>query len=63
MSDNLQSRGPRDRDRIDVNERWELDYWSRKFGLSHDELKRVVGEVGDRFDAVERKLGKKAHAD
>lgn len=53
MSDNLKDRGPRDRNRVDINEIWELRYWSEKFGVNHDELKRVVAEVGDRVDDVE----------
>jgi hypothetical protein len=63
MSDSLKDRGPRDRSRIDVNESWELRYWSEKFGVSHDELKRVVGEVGDRVEDVERRLGRTVQQD
>jgi hypothetical protein len=63
MSDSLKDRGPRDRSRIDVNESWELRYWSEKFGVSHDELKQVVGEVGDRVEDVERRLGRTVQQD
>jgi len=62
MSDNLKDRGPRDRSRIDINEDWECRYWSEKFGISADELRRVVREVGDRVQDVERRLGKRATA-
>jgi hypothetical protein len=38
-SDNLKNRGPRDDARIKVNEEWELNYWTDKFGVSPDDLK------------------------
>lgn len=63
MADDLKSRGGQDRNRIDVSQEWECRYWSDKFGISPEELKRVVGEVGDRVEAVERKLGKKAQVE
>jgi hypothetical protein len=56
MSDNTTLRGPRDRSRIDVNEDYELRYWSEKFGCSHDELKKAVAQVGDRAEEVENYL-------
>jgi hypothetical protein len=62
MSDNLKDRGPRDRARVDVNESWELRYWSEKFGVSQDTLKGVVKKVGDRAEDVERELGKASGA-
>lgn len=47
-----------DRRRIDVSEDYECRYWSDKFGVSADELKRVVGRVGPMADDVARALGK-----
>ena len=58
MADDLTKRGSPDRDRIDVNEEWELRDWSQKFGVSPDELKRAVQQVGDRAEAVRQHLGK-----
>jgi hypothetical protein len=46
------------RDRINVNDEWELRDWSQKFGVSPDEVKRMVQQVADRGDAVRRHLGK-----
>ncbi|HKZ11454.1 MAG TPA: DUF3606 domain-containing protein [Rhodanobacteraceae bacterium] len=56
MADDKSKQGPQDRSRINVNERYELDYWSKKFGVSEDELKRAVGKVGVMADDVEREL-------
>jgi hypothetical protein len=58
MADDLSKRGRPDRDRINVNEEWELRDWSQKFGVSPDELKRAVQQVGDRAEAVRQHLGK-----
>lgn len=58
MSDNLKDRGPQDRSRINVHESWELEYWSKKFGVSHDRLKQAVEKVGVSAHAVEENLKK-----
>jgi hypothetical protein len=60
MSDNLKDRGPRDGARINVNEEWELNYWTDKFGVSPDDLREAVRQVGDRVEDVERKIGARA---
>src|SRR5690242_14352616 len=49
-----------DRKRINVNEDYECRYWSEKFGVSADELKRAVERVGPMADDVARALGKAA---
>jgi hypothetical protein len=58
MADDLGKRGSPDRDRININEDYELRDWSKKFGVSPEELKRAVAQVGDRADAVRQHLGK-----
>ncbi len=42
MSDDRSNRGPQDRSRINVNEGYELDYWSKKFGVTKEQLKEAV---------------------
>jgi hypothetical protein len=37
---------PKDPDRININEEWELRFWARELGLSEDQLKQAVEEVG-----------------
>ena len=56
MSDSTRNRAGQDRTRINVNEDYELRDWSKKFGVSPDELKKVVGNVGDRAKDVEAHL-------
>ncbi|HEX8885650.1 MAG TPA: DUF3606 domain-containing protein [Noviherbaspirillum sp.] len=58
MADNLNERGPQDRSRINVNEAWELQYWSKKFGVSEAQLKDAVKAAGPSADAVGKHLGK-----
>ena len=52
MPDDLTKRGPPDRDRINVHEDHELRNWAHKFGVSTQEVKDAVHEVGDRAEAV-----------
>jgi len=56
MADNLQDRGPQDRARINVNEPHEVAYWAGKFGVSGDQLRNAVADVGVSADAVEQAL-------
>jgi hypothetical protein len=41
-----------------VNEEYELRDWSKSFGVSPEELKKAVAQVGDRAEAVRQHLGK-----
>jgi hypothetical protein len=56
--DNKEKVGNPDRDRINVNEDYELQYWSEKFGVSRDELKKAVEAVGTTTKAVREYLNK-----
>jgi diaminopimelate decarboxylase len=60
MSDDLNKRGPQDASRINVNEDWELKHWTRKLGVTEDELKAAVKKVGVNVDAVSAHFGSKA---
>jgi len=39
-------RRPSDMANVDINEEWELRWWARELGLSEDQLKAAVREVG-----------------
>ena len=45
---------------INVHEDYELSYWSKKFGVTRDELREAVQKVGPQAVDVERELGKRA---
>jgi hypothetical protein len=53
MSDNRQERGPLDRSRVNVNEDYEVRYWSKTFGVSEEKLKKAVEQVGPIAEKVE----------
>lgn len=56
MSDDKNKTGKQDRDRINVNEAYELRDWAEKFGVSPEELRKAVAEVGPMATAVEAQL-------
>lgn len=56
MSDDKRNLGRPDRDRIDVNEDYELRDWSEKFGVSEDGLAAAVKRVGPIAKDVEAEL-------
>ena len=56
MSDNLQDRGSPDRGLIALGEEHEVRYWTQRFGVSEDELRRAVEQVGHSVDEVEKRL-------
>jgi hypothetical protein len=58
MPDDKDKTGKPDRDRINVNEPYELRDWSKELGVTPDALKDAVREVGPMVDDVKRKLGK-----
>ncbi|OHT31634.1 DUF3606 domain-containing protein [Elizabethkingia meningoseptica] len=57
MSDDLSKRRPQDATKVNVNETWELEYWSNKSGVTKEKLKEAVKAVGNAA-AVQKYLGK-----
>ena len=58
MSDDKKNSGSPDRDRINVNEDYELQYWTTALGVSAEELRAAVKAVGPTAAAVRDHLGK-----
>ena len=58
MCDDLSKRRPQDATKVNVNESWELGYWSKEFGVTKERLKEAVKAVGTSVAAVKRYLGK-----
>lgn len=56
MADDPTIRGAGDRERINVHQEHECRYWSEKFGVSADDLKRAVEDVGPMAKDVEKEL-------
>lgn len=58
MTDDKKNSGSADRDRINVNEDYELRYWTKALGVSAEELRAAVKAVGPTAAAVRDHLGK-----
>jgi hypothetical protein len=58
MADDKSKAGTADRLRINVHANYELRDWSKKFGVTVDELKEAVYSAGPMADEVERYLNK-----
>jgi hypothetical protein len=58
MADNKNHVGKPDRDRINLSEDYEVNAWSKKFGVSREELKNAVKQVGSVAKDVEAYLNK-----
>jgi hypothetical protein len=56
MADDKTKPGGQDRTRINVHEDYELRDWSKKFGVTPEQLKVAVKAVGTNADAVEKHL-------
>ena len=56
MSDDKRKPGRPDRDRINVNEDYELRDWSKKLGVSKEQLAAAVNRVGPMIRDVEVEL-------
>lgn len=56
MADDKGTRGPQDSSRIAMGEDYEVQYWTKKFGVTREELQRAVDAVGNGADAVEKRL-------
>jgi hypothetical protein len=56
MADDKSRASGSDRDRINVNQDYELRDWAKKFGVTPEELKKAVQAVGDRADKVKEHL-------
>jgi hypothetical protein len=54
--DDPDKRGPADRARINVNESWEVRYWTAELGCSESQLRAAVEAVGVMSEDVARHL-------
>jgi len=59
MSDDKTNRGPRDADRVNVNEDYEVRYWTQKWDVTEAQLKDAVRRAGVMARDVAKALGKR----
>jgi hypothetical protein len=58
VTDDKSKTGGPDRERINVNEDYELQYWTKALGVSADVVREAVKAVGPTAAAVRQHLGK-----
>ena len=58
MPDDPSKRGPADASRINIHESYEVEYWTKRFGVTAEQLKKCVGKVGVMVSDVKKCLGK-----
>ena len=58
MADDTKQRHGQDRKRIDVDQDYELRYWTKELGVTEEELKQAVRAAGTQIDTVRRYLDK-----
>jgi hypothetical protein len=56
MADDLKQRQPQDGKKINVTESWEVEYWSKVFKITPEELKTAVSANGPSVVAVRKYL-------
>jgi len=58
MADDKTKKGPADSSRVNVEEDYEVTYWTDTLGCSKEELRKAVKEVGTSAKAVRAYLNK-----
>jgi hypothetical protein len=58
MVDNKNIRGPQDPRQINIHEPYEVEYWTKKWKITPDQLKNAVKIVGTSTKMVAAYLGK-----
>ena len=55
-TDDKTNRDQPDRSKIDISQEHEVQYWTKRLGVSREELQRAIEKVGDSATAVRREL-------
>lgn len=58
--DNKLKTGKADDARININESYELQYWSEKFNVTREQLRDAVEKAGPAVEDVRKHLSKKS---
>lgn len=56
MSNASDSRIPKDIAKVELTEEWQLTYWTQQLGVSEQDLRAAVQQVGDSSEQVRRHL-------
>jgi hypothetical protein len=58
MSDSKALKGPRDGSRINMNEDYEVSYWTKTLKVSKEQLQQIVKKVGPLVQDIRNALKK-----
>jgi hypothetical protein len=61
MSVNRNDSGPTDRTTINMNEPFEVRYWSKELGVSQSQLRALAAKVGPTTDAMRQELASRSN--
>lgn len=56
MAHDLFSRGPPDGSRVDLSGNQGVQYWTHKFGVTEQKLRKLIATTGSSIKAVEKAL-------
>lgn len=56
MSDDKTMRGPQDRSRINLNEDYEVRYWTQSLGVDETRLRELVKQHGNSAEKIREAL-------
>ena len=56
--DDLKNQRAQERSRVNIHEDYEVQYWTKKWGVSKEQLAAAVQKAGVSAEAVARQLGK-----
>ena len=54
--DDLTRKRPEDPTKININQQWEIDYWTKELGISETKLIALVNKVGPEVSNVKAEL-------
>lgn len=54
--DDLTRKRPEDPTKININQQWEIDYWTKELGISETKLIALVKKVGPEVSKIKEEL-------
>lgn len=54
--DDLNKKSPHDRSAINIHETHEVRYWTKKLGVTQDQLQKAIEKVGNSAAAVRKEM-------
>lgn len=56
MADDLKMKGAPDRSHINMDQSWDVKYWSKHLGVSEQRLRAAIEKVGNSVASVKKEL-------